>query len=166
MNLVLFVWLMVVFVLFLRSFPTLCAGERSELAQNVGKEKFISKFSGPAMHLLRRSHSQGRVRPAMVIQMYSAIGRLSGFKVVFKIGIQPIFLFENSVNTFGQGILGAVVLFGHAHFQTRCLDAFHIFVGRVLAPAIRMMNGPLASLETSEGHAQSFQTVRSFQRFS
>src|SRR6266404_1157517 len=50
MNLVLFVWLLVV-VLFLVSFPALRAGERSESARSAGKENFISKFPGAGMHL-------------------------------------------------------------------------------------------------------------------
>src|SRR5438445_13622343 len=115
MNLVLFVWLGVVVVWLLPFFSALRAGECSEPARSAEKKDFISMFPGAAMHLLRCSHSQGRVRPAMVIQMYSAIGRLPGLQAAFKICIQPIFLFQNPVNAFCQGTLGAVVLFGRAH---------------------------------------------------
>ena len=165
MNLVLFVWLLVVVVLLLASFPSLRAGERSEPARSDGKENFISMCPGAGMHLLGRSHAQCRVRPMMVIQMDSAMSRLPGLQLTFKICIQPIFLFQNPVDAFRQGILGAVILFGHAYLQTRGLDSLDVRVGGILAPAIRMMNGPLGSLETSQGHAQGFQTVRGFQRF-
>src|SRR5216684_1440875 len=166
MNLVLLVWLLVVVVLLWPSFPTPRAGERSEPARGVGKENFISMVPGAGMHLLRCCHSQGRVRPAMVIQMDSAMCRLPGLQLIFKICIQPIFLFQNPVDAFRQGILSAMILFGHAHFQTRSLDPLDVRVGGVLASAIRMMNRPLMSLESSQGHAQGFQTVRAFQRFS
>src|SRR6266850_8302118 len=91
MNLVLFIWLLVVVVVwFWPSFPALRAGERSEPARSAGKENFISIFPGAAMHLLRGSHSQGRVRPAVVIQMDSAMGRLAGLQVAGKICVQPV----------------------------------------------------------------------------
>ena len=158
MNLVLLVCLLVVVVLW-PSFPALRAGERSEPARSAGKENFILRFPGARVHLLRGRHAQGRMRSAVVIQMDCALGRLPGLHLVFKIGIQPIFLFENPVNAFSQGILGAVILLRHAHFQTCGLHSLNVRMGGVLAPAIRMMNGPLGSLETSQGHAQGFQTV-------
>src|SRR5882724_6699736 len=153
MNLVLFIWLLVVVVWFWPSFPALRAGSLRSPARSAGKENFISIFSGAAMHLLRGSHSQGRVRPAVVIQMDSAMGRLPGLQWVGKICVQPIFLLQNPVDPFRQGILGAVIRFGHAHLQTRGLYPLDVRVGGILAPAIRMMNGPLGSLETPQGHA-------------
>ena len=68
---------------------------------------------------------------------------LAGLPFKFEIRIQPIFLFEDPIDPFGQGILGAVILLGHAHFQSRLLHPLHIGVGCILTSPIGVVNGAL-----------------------
>ena len=103
-----------------------------------------------------RAQSQRRVRPAVVIQLDALNRGLLGRQESFKICIQIIFLFQNPVHPFGQGILGAVILLGHAHPQTGLLHRLDVGVRRILAPSVRVVDRSLARREPSQRHGQGF----------
>ena len=85
-----------------------CVVEVSVANRNgaVGEGKTRLIFCICAMHLFWRSQAQGRVRPAVVIQVYSLGGGPAGLRFGGKSGIQPILLFEDPVDSFRQRILG------------------------------------------------------------
>src|SRR3984885_8216236 len=94
MNLVLYI-LMWFFAFVLFPSPH-CVVEVSVANRNgaVGEGKTRLIFCICAMHLFWRSQAQGRVRPAVVIQVYSLGGGPAGLRFGGKSGIQPILLFE------------------------------------------------------------------------
>ena len=77
---------------------------------------------------------------------------LPGLRAMFKIRVQPIFLFQNSVDTLGYSILRTMVRFGHAHGQARLLRRLHVGVRRRLASPIRVVDRPRRSFESLQRH--------------
>ena len=104
------------------------------------------------MHNPWHSESKRRVRPAVVIQMHALHGCLAGLPFGFESRIQPVFLFQNPINPLRQRILGAVILLRHAHPQTGLLHPLDVRVRRILAPAVRVVDRALASLEPAQSH--------------
>ena len=117
------------------------------------------------MHLFGGRELQRSVWPPGVIHADPVRGRLPRLTPVFKIGIQPIFLFQDPVDSLGQSILRAMVLLSHAHGQTGPPHGAHVGVGGILASPIRMMDWPLRPFEPFHRHGQGFEHLLGFQRF-
>ena len=117
------------------------------------------------MNLFWRGELQSAVWPPRIIHADPVRRGLPGLRSVFKIRIQPIFLFQNPVDALRYSILRTMVLFGHAHSQARLLHRLHVGVGRILASPIRVVDGPGRSWEPLQRHRQSFEHLLGLQRF-
>ena len=117
------------------------------------------------VNLFRCGEIQRRVRSSSVVHANPVHRGLPGLLPICKIRIQPIFLFQNPVDSLGYSILRAMVLFGHAHDQARLLDRLNVRVGRILASSIGVVDRPGGSFEPLQRHRQRFEHLLRFQRF-
>ncbi len=101
------------------------------------------------MYVPWRAHSEGPVRPPIVIQSDALNGGLPSRQAGFKFRVQIIFLFQNPIHPFGEGILSAVILLSHAHPQTGLCHCLDVGVRRILTPAVRVVDWLLAGREPS-----------------
>ena len=82
------------------------------------------------------SQPQRRVRPTIVVQLDAVHGGLPGHQLGFEGRIQPVLLFQDPIDPFGEGILGAVIGLGHAHGQAGLLHRLDVGVRGILAPTV------------------------------
>jgi len=74
-----------------------------------------------------------------------------------RLGIdRQVYSCSKSHSSFGQSVLGAVILLRHAHLQTGLLHHLDVGVRRILAPTVRVVDRSLAWLEPSQRHGQGF----------
>lgn len=86
---------------------------------------------------------EGQVRPLVVVEPDGLADSGVSMIEIDKEVCEAIFVFQDTVDTFCQGIIIAVTDFAHAGLDTERLEAVAVGVGRVLDTVVRVMDEAL-----------------------